>query len=155
KQKQIINAAINEFAQRGFDRASTNEIIKNANISKGSLFNYFNRKKDLYIYLIDHSIKVIEEMYEQIDTNEMDLFKRIEKIGIQKLHIQHRFPHVFDYLATAFQEESNDAKSIIEEKVTPLYDQGLKKIYEGIDYSMFHEDIDIEKAIDILNWTML
>ena len=36
-----------EFAQSGFEKASTNEIVKRSNISKGSLFNYFNSKKDL------------------------------------------------------------------------------------------------------------
>ncbi|WP_442961067.1 helix-turn-helix domain-containing protein [Pseudogracilibacillus sp. SO30301A] len=34
-----MNAAIMEFVQSGFERASTNEIVKRANISKGSLFN--------------------------------------------------------------------------------------------------------------------
>ncbi|WP_234970565.1 TetR/AcrR family transcriptional regulator [Aedoeadaptatus urinae] len=33
KQKQIINAAIKEFVRNGFEKASTNEIVKRANIS--------------------------------------------------------------------------------------------------------------------------
>jgi len=94
-------------------------------------------------------------MYEQIDFSETDLFKRIEKIGIQKLHIQQRFPHVFDFLATAIQEESADVRNIVEQKVGPLHDHGLKRVYDGIDYSKFREDIDVKKAIEILNWTML
>lgn len=53
KQKQIINTAIKELVRNGFEKASTNEIVKRANISKGSLFNYFNSKKDLYLYLIE------------------------------------------------------------------------------------------------------
>lgn len=93
-------------------------------------------------------------MYEQIDLNETDIFKRIEKTGIQKLHIQRRFPHVFDFLASVIQEESNEVKEIIEQKVDPIYEQGLEKMYDGIDYSKFREDIDIEKAIEILTWTM-
>src|SRR5699024_7509441 len=142
------------FVQSGFEKASTNDIVKRANISKGSLFNYFNSKKDLYIYLIEHSIQIIEELYEQIDLSETDLFKRIEKIGIQKLHIQQRFPRVFDFLASTIQEESDEIKDVIDQKVDPIYEQGLGKIYDRIDYSKFREDIDIEKAIEILNWTM-
>lgn len=38
KRERIINAALKEFAQKGYDKASTNEIIKEAGISKGSLF---------------------------------------------------------------------------------------------------------------------
>src|SRR5690625_7954714 len=82
KQKEIINAAIKEFVQSGFDKASTNEIVTRANISKGSLFNYFNSKKDLYIYLIEYSVQIIERIFEKIDSNETDLFKRIENVEI-------------------------------------------------------------------------
>src|SRR5699024_896896 len=88
KQQRIINAAFKEFEQNGFDKASTNEIVKDATISKGALFHYFNNKKDLYIYLIDYSIQIIEKLYDKIDFDETDLFKRIEKIGLKKLHIQ-------------------------------------------------------------------
>ncbi len=44
KQERIINASLAEFARNGYERASTNEIVKEAGISKGSLFVYFNNK---------------------------------------------------------------------------------------------------------------
>ncbi len=129
-------------------------MVKEAKISKGSLFNYFNSKKDLYVYLIEYGIQVIERLYEQIDLNETDLFKRIENIGLQKMHIQKKYPHAFDFLASCIQEESADVIDIIKNKVNPIYEEGTKLIYKDIDYTKFREDIDIEKAIEILNWTM-
>lgn len=155
KRTLIINAAIKEFVQNGFEKASTNEMVKEAHISKGSLFNYFYSKKDLYIYLIDYGLEVINGFYEDIDLTETDLFKRIENIGIQKLHIQTHYPFAFDLLASALQEEAEEVKEIVKEKVNPIYEQGAELIYQNIDYSKFREDIDIEKAIEILNWTML
>lgn len=154
KQKLIMNAAIKEFVQNGFDKGSTNEIIKRANISKGSLFNYFNSKKDLYVYLVEHCVQVIEWFFGQIDVSETDLFKRIEDIGLQKMHIHQTYPQVFDFLAASIQEESPEVKDIIKQKVDPIYDEGTKIVYDNIDYSLFRDDIDIEKAIEILNWTM-
>jgi len=154
KRELIINAAINEFVQKGFDQASTNKIVQSANISKGSLFNYFYSKKDLYIYLIDYGIQVIDDLYDQIDLSETDLFKRIENIGLQKLRIQKKYPHVFDFLASSIKEESIEVKDMVKEKVAPLYEQGTDVVYKHIDYSKFRDGIDIEKAIDILNWTM-
>ncbi|WP_245844057.1 TetR/AcrR family transcriptional regulator [Oceanobacillus rekensis] len=154
KKELIINVAIKEFVQNGFDKASTNEIVKEAKISKGSLFNYFISKKDLYVYLIEYGIQIIESLYEQIDLNETDLFKRIENIGLQKLHIHRNFPHVFDFLASSTQEESEEVKDMIKHKVDSIYDRGTEIIYRNIDYTMFREEIDIEKAIEILNWTM-
>ncbi|SFJ89425.1 transcriptional regulator, TetR family [Halobacillus dabanensis] len=140
--------------QNGFDHASTNEIVKEAQISKGSLFNYFNNKKDLYVYLFEYSVQIIEQLYEQIDLNETDLFERLENIGIQKLYIHKKYPHVFDFLATSMQEESTEVKEFIKGKVEAIYDRGTKIIYQDIDYSKFREGLDIEKAIEILNWTM-
>lgn len=154
KQKEIINAAIKEFVQSGFEKASTNEIVKRANISKGSLFNYFNSKKDLYVYLVEYSMRMVECIVEQIDLNETDVFKRIENIGLTKLQIQQKYPQVFDFLVSTKQEESLEVKEIIKQKVGPFYDKSKKKMYEQIDYSKFREGIDIEKAIEILNWTM-
>lgn len=106
KQKQIINAAIKEFVRNGFEKASTNEIVKRANISKGSLFNYFNSKKDLYLYLIEYSSKAIVNLNEEIDLSETDLFKRIERVALQKFYVQQKYPQAFEFLASTKQEET-------------------------------------------------
>ncbi|HEO7866459.1 TPA: TetR/AcrR family transcriptional regulator [Streptococcus agalactiae] len=154
KQKQIINAAIKEFVRNGFEKASTNEIVKRANISKGSLFNYFNSKKDLYLYLIEYSSKAIVNLNEEIDLSETDLFKRIERVALQKFYVQQKYPQAFEFLASTKQEESVEVKDIIKQRFNPIYNQAINKLYKDIDYSKFREGVDIEKAIEILNWTM-
>lgn len=154
KQKQIINAAIKEFVRNGFEKASTNEIVKRANISKGSLFNYFNSKKDLYLYLIEYSSKAIVNLNEEIDLSETDFFKRIERVALQKFYVQQKYPQAFEFLASTKQEESVEVKDIIKQRLNPIYNQAINKLYKDIDYSKFREGVDIEKAIEILNWTM-
>jgi TetR/AcrR family transcriptional regulator len=52
KQKKIFSAAIQEFSQRRFSEASINQIIKNAQISRGSFYQYFSDKEDLYLYML-------------------------------------------------------------------------------------------------------
>ena len=39
KKKRIIEASIEEFAKKGYEKASTNNIVKTAGISKGILFH--------------------------------------------------------------------------------------------------------------------
>src|SRR5699024_181597 len=111
--------------------------------------------KDLYIYLIESSVKIIENYYDQIDLSETELFTRLENIGLQKMHIHQKFPHAFDFLASAMQEESREVRDIIKQKVDPIYDEGMELIYKHIDYSMFREDVNIEKALEIITWTMV
>ncbi|MFN2781087.1 TetR/AcrR family transcriptional regulator [Bacillus sp. z60-18] len=155
KQERIVNAALTQFVQSGYEKASTNEIVKEAQISKGSLFNYFNNKKDLYLYLIDHALKIIDGIYDEIDLNERDLFKRLSQVGLIKLKIQQTYPLVFDFLKSIGEEQAAEVKPDIEQLMGNILDNGLNRIYENIDWSKFREDVDPEKALHILNWTMV
>ena len=48
KQDRMINAALKLFAENGYRRASTDDKVKEAGISKGLLFHYFISKIGLY-----------------------------------------------------------------------------------------------------------
>ncbi len=51
KQEKIINAAIEEFALNSFEKATIDNIVKKACIPKGSFYQYFENKEDVYKYL--------------------------------------------------------------------------------------------------------
>lgn len=48
KKTRIIQIATEEFAERGYEKASLNRIVVGAGMSKGSLYYYFADKDDLY-----------------------------------------------------------------------------------------------------------
>ncbi|MBS4031575.1 MAG: TetR/AcrR family transcriptional regulator [Clostridiales bacterium] len=52
KKRIIFDAAVQEFSTRRFSEASINQIIKTAGISRGSFYQYFNDKEDIYLYMI-------------------------------------------------------------------------------------------------------
>ncbi len=52
KRNTIIGAAIDEFAQYGLENASTNRIVANSGIAKGSFYQYFEDKQDVFMYLL-------------------------------------------------------------------------------------------------------
>jgi AcrR family transcriptional regulator len=52
KRQTIINAAIEEFAEYGLENASTNRIVANSGIAKGSFYQYFEDKQDVFMYLL-------------------------------------------------------------------------------------------------------
>ncbi|MBI2757049.1 MAG: TetR/AcrR family transcriptional regulator [Chloroflexi bacterium] len=64
KRETIINAAVEEFAQYGLENASTNRIVKNSGIAKGSFYQYFEDKQDVFMYLLS-----------TIEREEMEFFK--------------------------------------------------------------------------------
>ena len=53
KQDRIIECAKDEFAARNFENAKLSNIIKNAKISRGSLYQYFEDKFDIYTYIME------------------------------------------------------------------------------------------------------
>jgi len=52
KRDVIINVAIDEFVEYGLENASTNRIVANSGISKGSFYQYFEDKQDVFMYLL-------------------------------------------------------------------------------------------------------
>jgi AcrR family transcriptional regulator len=52
KRQTIISAAVDEFSQYGLENASTNRIVENSGISKGSFYQYFEDKQDVFRYLL-------------------------------------------------------------------------------------------------------
>lgn len=52
KKKKIFDAAILEFSNRRFSEASINQVIKTAGIPRGSFYQYFDSKEDLYLYIL-------------------------------------------------------------------------------------------------------
>ncbi len=155
KQERIINAAIEEFARNGYEKASTNEIIKGAQISKGSLFNYFNSKKDLYLFLFEYIGSVIEKIYDEVDVNKTDFFERLRDLGLIKYKVIKQFPQAFDFLKTVGQENAPEVKPELDKIGKSFIEKGFEKMYENVDLTKFRDDMDIERVLKIINWTAL
>lgn len=57
KQEAILQAAGEEFIEKGFAGASINQIIKASGMSKGSVYYYFEDKADLFATTLERSIQ--------------------------------------------------------------------------------------------------
>jgi len=55
KRAAFLEAAIEEFAGRDYESASISHIVAQLGIAKGSVYQYFTDKRDLYLYLIDYA----------------------------------------------------------------------------------------------------
>jgi len=58
KKKQITDAFLREFAVKTYDEASISMVVKQLGIAKGSIYQYFNDKLDLFMYLVGESVAV-------------------------------------------------------------------------------------------------
>lgn len=155
KQDRIINAAIKEFAQKGYDKASTNEIVKEAGISKGLLFHYFQNKNQLYIFLYEHMIDfLLDKIAEKINWDEKDIFVRYRQIALLKIEIYEVYPEMLNFAKSVYKDSSPAIKMDMNRRAKELLEKSFNKLFSDIDFSKFKKGIDIKKAINIINWTI-
>lgn len=55
KRQNLIDIAVEEFANNDYDNASISRIVARAGIAKGSIYQYFADKHDLFLFLLDLS----------------------------------------------------------------------------------------------------
>ncbi len=152
KRDRIINSALEEFSKNSFEKASTNTMVKNAGVSKGSLFHYFKNKKELYEKLEEFMIETVTEaVKEKIDWAGTDFFNRIQQIVIAKGQVTLKYPYIYDFATVVMQAKPIDAVRKKAEQISP--DLTNQVLTYNIDFSKFKEGIDLEKTMDIIRWT--
>jgi len=63
KQEKVMRAAISEFTNHGFEKANIGIIAKSAGVAKGSIYQYFEHKKELFLYSVKWTVKLIMAKY--------------------------------------------------------------------------------------------
>lgn len=130
RRDKIIKTATEEFANKGFNGASINEIAKKSGISIGSMYSYFSSKEDLYLSLMDIGCSVIKEVFEAIDT-EMPIFDVIEELLRSTREYSLTYPELNQiYLDLTTQSISKFSRIIskkLEETTSKVYKELIKK----------------------------
>lgn len=154
KQERIIDAALKEFAEYGYENASTNRIVKTCGVSKGSLFKYFENKEELYFYLIDTvSARMAEETRLDINRLSKDLYERVIAYSVTEISWYAANPVKGRFLIGIASESGSD----IGRKIIDRYGEKSEDIYEtllkGVDMSGFHNSR--REITDILRWVLM
>jgi len=156
KQERVINAAMKEFLV-GYKKASTDNIVREAGISKGLLFHYFGTKEGLYNYLIDHGVDIIMEQFlGLINVNQADVLESLWQLALLKQDLSMQFPSIFDFLTSTYMHTGstiNAAHGKLDEMVK-MRARIMEDIYNNGNHDLFREDIDPKKAIDIITWAV-
>ena len=128
KHELIINAAIKVFARDGLEKGKIADIAKEAGIGKGTVYEYFRSKKDIF--------KVIEQsMFSEIATE----FKSIKS---SPLSPKEKILHIMNW-SLNMSMEMGDTMLII----TELWAQASRGHYHGTTSSQlvdFYEEYKIE-----------
>jgi AcrR family transcriptional regulator len=63
-QARILEAAVKQFSVSGFNKASVDDICKQAGISKGAFYHHFKTKQDVFLALLDGWLQTFDQAIE-------------------------------------------------------------------------------------------
>jgi len=97
KRNHILEIAINEFAANPYDVASISNIVRKAGIAKGSFYQYFEDKKDLYRTLIEISTDKKQALLTELPSPSpwSDLFNYLRWQFLSTVIFEIRYPDLF------------------------------------------------------------
>jgi TetR/AcrR family transcriptional regulator len=152
EQRRILVACIEEFSQSGYEAASTNAIVKRAGIPKGTLFDYFGSKKDLYLYVIDHAVsRFVEAFNQRGGSMPGDLFERLIQRGRARMQFVIQAPRLYQLFFNAFINAPDEIQAELQARYAGNFQTSAQRLLDGLDRPKFRDDIQVEKAVELVN----
>lgn len=152
--EEILDAALAEFNERGFDAARMEDIARRAGISKAAIYLYFKSKTAVLEALIEARVAPLARQAEQLAQNGADdpigTMRAIANVGVRLIAdpqvfavprlvmgISGRFPQIADYYRSKTAEalrgalESLIAAAIKAGKIRPLDPRAVARAFIG------------------------
>ena len=150
KQDRMINASMKAFAFAGYAHASTDDIVRDAGVSKGLLFHYFGSKLGLFEFLYDYAVKFEQlEMSSCIGKDETDFFVIREQMLRAHANVMKNYPYLPLFLERADREEEEDAAKAIGAMVIAHAEQ-VRERMQNADASKFRPEADMGMVTKLL-----
>ena len=153
KQTIILNGAMSVFAQYDYKKATTDEIVTRAGISKGLLFHYFGSKKALYLYAVSYAMQcLLDEMHKDFDTSETDFFRMLVNAQTIKIAILRKHPDLLTFLTNAYLESDAAVVAELDHQNNDVIVQSRNVILARADATQFKPGVSMEKTLDLILW---
>jgi len=155
KSERIMQCAVAEFAQRGYKQASISRMVEAAGIAKGSFYQYFEDKDDLFVHVVAT----------QIGSLKMDAYER-ESARLKELNLSEFLCHVFKVQIREFNSRPELIKismDLMQLAGDPIYEKLMRR-FEGVQGTFFmpiikHEieqgEIDGQVNARLLNFMLM
>lgn len=151
KREKIVSAAVDEFIEYGLENASTNRIVENSGISKGSFYQYFEDKQDVFKHLMAVLEQEKKEYFRDkhppstnLDT--FEYFRWMIKVGMEFNTVN---PRVVQAISRVMFGEGMYYANF--DNVRDRTTQGLQAIIQqAVERGEIDPSVDIELAVMIM-----
>ena len=147
----ILNAALKEFALRGYDDASTNVIAREAGISKALMFHYVSSKQELFFVVYDFFSDLMKhEYFELMNYEERDIFNKLHQSYVLQIALIQKYTWITEFSKLSSITNSDEINNELEKRKT--YSDCYPKLFDDIDTTKFRKGVDIEMCKQIILW---
>jgi len=154
KQDRMINGAMQVFAKKGYALASTDEMVRVSNVSKGLWFHYFESKQGLYDFVASYSLKyaMLELMIKPTKPSADYLELRYE-IEERKIRMVEKYPYLPLFLYSIVREDDPDVEETLRVP-RQRYAEQIAAFTMSADMSALKAHEDYLLILDMLEYTM-
>jgi len=147
---RLMNAAYTVFAEKGYEKATVDDIASAAGYTKGAFYWHFSSKEDLFLKIIDLRFKSQQQVFlNNINLNE-NLNFNIQVIFKQMIDLTKKdnwTPIFIEFLAQAARKEN------VKKRMAEMYRNWRRFLsiilQEAKDAELFSEEIDLEVAASL------
>lgn len=152
KRERILQAALDEFAEKGYRAASTNSIASRAGVAKGLIFHYYGSKKELYLAIYQWlTDEVFAELDAALNDAPADLFERFFVLSERKLAMFQNSPKRTRFGLTLYTAPE-EIRLLVGERAAKSAQQGvLARLLAGADISRLRPGVSPEEAMDAIS----
>jgi AcrR family transcriptional regulator len=145
RRTEIIDAAEQLFFSRGFDGTTIDEIAEAAELSKGTIYLYFEGKDDLYNAIILRGVGILKKMFEAAVGGSAPGIEKVRAIGNAYIEFFRRYPDYFDAL---LHHQGAKTETLTEDNPLQIV---IDAVRSGIEDGSIRNDLD-PMATAILLW---
>jgi len=144
KRQAIIDAAVREFAEHPFEQASLTKIVEDCGIAKGSMYQYFDDKLDLYMYIVDLAYEQKKAYVSRAFSLEGDIFQILNEY--YRLSYEFALDHpLLHQVANKFWDSRSAALSAELEKGRLSRARDFAQVlHEAMEEGIVNSDLDPE-----------
>lgn len=146
KQEKVMRSAINEIIKYGYEKANVGNIAKNAGIAKGSLYQYFENKRELFLFSMKWSMEFLVKKYDKYVTlkdKDMDIFEFFYKNSKESMIKMREERELVIFVQNVFLGKYSSITDESMEYMIKLSDEYLLNlIKDGKNNGSIRKDID-------------
>jgi AcrR family transcriptional regulator len=153
KRQKILACALEEFGQHDFDSASISKIVARAGISKGSLYQYFADKGDLYQFLLELARQKKTELMVSAQQPEGDfsVFSTLRSLFKVMATFELRYPQLAKVGYRALHGKSPLPEEVLVHARRSTQTYFIDLIAKGKQQGEIRKDVDARTAAFILS----